>query len=185
LIEKGADGLNEHVLQPGQVSDPTVQGVSAHAESKTLEPSSASVSGAKTAQGNPYRYPPKRRGWTCFHCNETFTTWGSAEDHFGKTPDTQPGCLIKIRVGDERGLLMELRKAEARAEEMYQRARAAERESEMLAGENAALKDAAKAHSAHDLRMKLDSMEGRVITADALIKAILEKAPEVYAEVIG
>jgi hypothetical protein len=53
------------------------------------------------------------KGWQCFHCGEIFTTVGGASDHFGASPDKEPGCLIKIKVGDERGLLMELRKAES------------------------------------------------------------------------
>lgn len=58
--------------------------------------------------------------WTCFHCGETFTTVGSAVDHFGTTPNAKPGCLIarvplengtNTQIG--RGLLMALRAAEA------------------------------------------------------------------------
>lgn len=51
-------------------------------------------------------------GWQCFHCGEVFTTIGSAQDHFGADPSKKPGCMIKVAPGDERGLLMELRKAE-------------------------------------------------------------------------
>lgn len=57
-------------------------------------------------------YPMPKDGWVCFHCGERFTTPGSAKDHFGATPNVKPGCLIKIQLGDERGLLMELRKVE-------------------------------------------------------------------------
>jgi len=49
-------------------------------------------------------------GWQCFHCGEVFTTVGGAEDHFGGAPLALAGCQIKV--GAERGLLMELRKAE-------------------------------------------------------------------------
>lgn len=49
-------------------------------------------------------------GWQCFHCGEVFTTVGSAEDHFGGAQGALTGCQIKA--GEERGLLMELRKAE-------------------------------------------------------------------------
>jgi hypothetical protein len=56
-------------------------------------------------------YTMPEHGWTCFHCGETFTTPGSAEDHFGATPDRVPGCIIKA--GAERGLLMALRRTEA------------------------------------------------------------------------
>lgn len=59
---------------------------------------------------------PNLNSWTCFHCGETFTVWGAARDHFGATPDAMAGCLIRVQFGDERGLQMELRKAEARIE---------------------------------------------------------------------
>lgn len=55
-------------------------------------------------------YPKPEHGWTCFHCGETFTTPGSARDHFGFEPSADPACRIKI--GTERGLVMALRKAE-------------------------------------------------------------------------
>jgi hypothetical protein len=53
-----------------------------------------------------------KEGWTCFHCGEKFTTIGSAQDHFGETPGLGCGCLIKVQAGDERGLLMMLRKVQ-------------------------------------------------------------------------
>jgi hypothetical protein len=61
--------------------------------------------------GRGYAMP--RDGWTCFHCGETFDTWGSAQDHFGETQCSTPACQIKL--GDERGLVMELRKFEKQA----------------------------------------------------------------------
>jgi hypothetical protein len=42
--------------------------------------------------GRGYEMP--RDGWTCFHCGETFTTWGAARDHFGATPGDKAACLI-------------------------------------------------------------------------------------------
>lgn len=57
-------------------------------------------------------YPMPAHGWTCFHCGETFTTPGCARLHFGTTPDKQPGCVIKVALGGERGLLAALRKSE-------------------------------------------------------------------------
>lgn len=59
-----------------------------------------------------YQMPPN--GWTCFHCGETFTTVGAARIHFGADQSAQPGCMEKVAVGAERGLLMALRKAEER-----------------------------------------------------------------------
>jgi hypothetical protein len=58
-------------------------------------------------------YPAPIHGWCCFHCGENFTTAGSARDHFGGNIYDTPGCMIRVQVGEERGLLMALRKAEA------------------------------------------------------------------------
>ena len=60
------------------------------------------------AKDDTYQQP--EHGWTCFHCGDTFTTPGSARDHFGHDPGSATAC--KIKAGGERGLLMELRKAE-------------------------------------------------------------------------
>lgn len=66
----------------------------------------------------PDTYPAPAHGWTCFHCGETFpsdTMAGQrrARDHFGADPSRKPGCLIRIEHGDERGLLMKVRRLEA------------------------------------------------------------------------
>lgn len=50
--------------------------------------------------------------WTCFHCGETFTDVAAARTHFGAREDAQPGCLERVRLGAERGLLESLRAAE-------------------------------------------------------------------------
>ena len=57
-------------------------------------------------------------GWQCFHCGECFTSVGAAQDHFGAKPDAVPGCVLKVRLGEERGLLMGLRKIEAAYDEL-------------------------------------------------------------------
>lgn len=62
----------------------------------------------------PDTYEKPAHGWTCFHCGETFTTVGGARTHFGAAQTAEPGCLIRVSVGGERGLLMALRDAEAR-----------------------------------------------------------------------
>ena len=61
-------------------------------------------------------YKQPEHGWTCFHCGETFKKVGAARDHFGTQIDGLAGCQIKA--GEERGLLMALRKAEAEVEEL-------------------------------------------------------------------
>jgi hypothetical protein len=57
-------------------------------------------------------------GWQCFHCGEIFTTVGGARNHFGATPDAKPGCMVRVQIGDERGLQMELRKVEQQRDEL-------------------------------------------------------------------
>lgn len=57
-------------------------------------------------------YPRPTFGWTCYHCGETHLTPGGAADHFDASQDAEPGCMIRVKYGDERGLLMEFRKAE-------------------------------------------------------------------------
>ena len=55
-------------------------------------------------------------GWVCFHCGERFKTPGGAADHFGRRPSNTAGCLIKA--GEERGLLLEIRRLEAEVREL-------------------------------------------------------------------
>jgi len=57
-----------------------------------------------------YEAPP--HGWTCFHCGENFSTVGTARDHFGAAQNAEPGCMVRVSLGAERGLLMALRQAE-------------------------------------------------------------------------
>lgn len=76
-------------------------------------------------------YPQPADGWVCFHCGERFKTFGGAEDHFGARPGD--GLACKIKAGDERGLVMELRKVQAQMRELlndHNHALAAIRESE-------------------------------------------------------
>ena len=51
-------------------------------------------------------YEQPERGWTCFHCGETFKTFPSARDHFGHNPGRSPACIIKAGEG---GLLRQIR----------------------------------------------------------------------------
>lgn len=57
-------------------------------------------------------YPAPQHGWTCFHCGETFTRYGDAMLHFGRYPSATPACQLDV------GVLMDLRAAEARVEEL-------------------------------------------------------------------
>jgi hypothetical protein len=59
------------------------------------------------------------RSWTCFHCDETFTTVEDARNHFGFDIASDPACRIKI--GAERGLVAALRRAEQDAADAWAR----------------------------------------------------------------
>ena len=61
-------------------------------------------------------YPAPADGWLCFHCGERFTTPGSAADHFGGRPTDTAACRVKV--GEERGLVMALRRVEAELREL-------------------------------------------------------------------
>lgn len=116
-------------------------------------------------------------GWTCFHCGETFTTWVGARDHFGATPGDRAACLIKL--GDERGLVMELRKAEQRAEEQMERALQAERDLEhtqcivsSLSDSMHGFKPFQKCNSINEVFFVYDSMEGRALAAEEKLREL-------------
>ena len=110
-------------------------------------------------------------GWACFHCGERLPTVGSASDHFGGEPGALAACQIKA--GEERGLLMELRKAEASRDEWMNRALTSEGEIELLEGRIGSLTSAMQSYapfrqcrSINDVFFLFDSMEGRAIAAE-------------------
>lgn len=57
-------------------------------------------------QAETFNFPA--HGFTCFHCGDTFHSVKGAREHFGETPDEQPGCVLKLSHG-ERGLLAVIR----------------------------------------------------------------------------
>jgi hypothetical protein len=133
------------------------------------------MSEEKRYDGRGYEMP--RDGWTCFHCGETFMTWGSARDHFGRTPGDKAACLIKL--GDERGLVMELRKAEQRADEQLKRALQAERDLEAAQCQISSLSDSMhsfkpfqKCNSINQVFFVYDSMEGRALAAEEKLREL-------------
>lgn len=77
------------------------------------------VPGVVSNREPTYDRPP--RGWTCFHCGETFHSVGAAAEHFGAVPSATPGCLIRVQFGDERGLQTQLRAVELERDELQAR----------------------------------------------------------------
>jgi hypothetical protein len=105
-------------------------------------------------------------GWTCFHCGETFTTPGSARDHFGTHLYDKPGCLLKVEVGEERGLLMELRKAQAKIDELRSEQMTDRQFYWRLECDLQYWKPFRGCKSLQDVFNRYDSMEGRALAAE-------------------
>lgn len=112
-----------------------------------------------------------KQGYTCFHCGDRFTTVGAAQDHFGGTEGALAACRIKF--GDELGLVMELRKAEASRDEWMNRALRDESEIERLECRVQSLTDAMQSYkpfrecrSINDVFFLYDAMEGRALAAE-------------------
>lgn len=124
--------------------------------------------------------------WRCFHCDEVFRSRRAAWEHFG--PDQYceklpPACIDPLR-SDEKARLTELRDAQRYAFECEESAHSAEDRADDLARELDEYKALTKCSNVHELRMKLDSDLGRLVTAEALIEAVRDKAPEIYQEII-
>ena len=128
----------------------------------------------------------KRKSWRCFHCDEVFRSRKAAWAHFGDDSYCSkevPACIDPLRQ-DEKKRITDLREAQKYALDMENEARKHSDRVDDLEMELGEFKSLTKCRSVHDLRMTLDSAQGELITARELIKAVREKAPEVYAEII-
>lgn len=126
-------------------------------------------------------YTPPVHGWTCFHCGETFPSGTlddvhRARDHFGATPNAKPGCLLKIEPGEERALLMRVRRLE-RANEMLRQEieddlsrRFYSRLTSEIRGTAPAFKNCS---TLRDIFNLFDSTEGRALAAEERVSAML------------
>lgn len=129
----------------------------------------------------------KRKTWRCFHCNEVFRSRKAAWAHFGPDQDCEklpPACIDPLR-SDERARLTELREAQEYAFQCQESANRAEDRADELERELAEFKSITGCGSLHELRMWMDSQQGRVVTANALIEGFRARDPEIFAEVIG
>lgn len=62
-------------------------------------------------------YTAPKHGWTCYHCGQTFHVPAQAALHFG-SPNAKPGCMMRIKRGEESSLLYALRVAELERDEL-------------------------------------------------------------------
>lgn len=128
----------------------------------------------------------RRKQWRCFHCDEVFRSRKTAVAHFGLDDyegKDVPACVDPLR-HDEAGRLKELRDAQSYALRCQESANRAEDKNDDLERELDEFKRLTKCDTSHQLQMNLDSHQGELLTARALIEAVRTKAPEVYAEVI-
>lgn len=129
----------------------------------------------------------KRKQWRCFHCDEVFRSKKSAWDHFGPDDGCEklpPACIDPLR-HDEATRLKELREAQEYAFQCQEKANGAQDDNDDLRRELDEFKAITGCQSLHDLRMWMDSQQGRVVTANALIEGFRKAAPELADRIIG
>ena len=129
----------------------------------------------------------KAKRWRCFHCDEVFRSRKSAYAHFGPDQDCEklpPACIDPLRA-DEKARLTELREAQDYAFQCQESANSFEDKLEMAERELSEFRAITKCHSVHDLRMWMDSQQGRVVTANALIDGFRKVSPELAEQIIG
>ena len=128
----------------------------------------------------------KRKVWRCFHCDEVFRSRKRARLHFGGDEyevKEVPACIDPLRT-DEKARLDEVRNANEHALSCQRLATQADEQAEELSRTLDEFKRITSCKTTHELRMWMDTQQGRVVTADALIEAIRATAPSLYAEVI-
>lgn len=129
----------------------------------------------------------KRKVWRCFHCDEVFCSRKKAWAHFG--PDEgcdklPPACIDPLR-SDEKLRLTELREAQEYALHCQEAANRQDDRVDDLERELSEFKSITGCSGAHSLRMWMDSNQGRVVTANALIDGFRRANPELAAQIIG
>lgn len=114
-------------------------------------------------------YPAPRHGWICFHCGETFKTPEAAAEHFGTTPAETPECIDRA-TSSYQDLVRRTREAEhAMRRAIDERNRALD-EAEVATGTLTSIPHLFPgATSPRDAWNQFDSMQGRMIAAEAII----------------
>lgn len=135
----------------------------------------------------PTPRPKKKKSWRCFHCDEVFQSRKSAWAHFGPDQDCEklpPACIDPLR-SDEKSRLTELREAQQYAFNCQESANSASDKIDEVESTLDQFRKLTQCSGVHELRMKMDSEQGELLTARALIEAVRVKAPSIYTEIIG
>lgn len=124
--------------------------------------------------------------WRCFFCDEVFHSRKAAWLHFGDDGCEQdvPACVEPLRT-DEQARMNELREARSWAVERDRAAIRAEETIDQLNMEFDEFKAITGCANIHKLRMWVDSQNGRVATAEALIKGFKLRDASLAERIIG
>lgn len=121
--------------------------------------------------------PLRSHGWTCFHCGDTFKTPETAMEHFGPTPDVTPEC-VDLTTSSYQDLVRRTREAEHTMRRAIDERNRALDEAEVATGTLASIPHLFHgATSPRDAWNQFDSMQGRAITAEAIIAEADKLAP--------
>lgn len=142
------------------------------------------VTDAKHPDDTADTYPMPEHGWLCFHCGEHFpgTDKGlrQAERHFSNAPSLPPECLDAN--SPARKLARRARVAEAQAER-YRRER--DDANELCGAAEVRLADLKRKYgwsSTHNALMEFDSLQGRALVAELMVKYFEARYPGVVAK---
>jgi hypothetical protein len=105
-------------------------------------------------------------------------TPGSARDHFGGDPSKEPGCLLKVEHGDERGILMALRRKEDEIESLERALAETENDAYLYFVQSSTIKTL---FGSSGLRMGYDALEGRAMAAEAMLAVLTRWRPDLAA----
>lgn len=124
----------------------------------------------------------RRKTWRCFHCDEVFRSRKAAWAHFGPDQECEklpPACIDPLR-HDEKARLTELREAQEYAFQCQEKGNEVEDRADYLARELDEFKHITGCRNAQQLRMWVDSQQGRLAVAATIIsghKLITAKVP--------
>lgn len=129
----------------------------------------------------------RRKSWRCFHCDQVFRSRRAAFLHFGddayEAKDV-PACVDPLRT-DEVARMKELREAQAYTLRCQEAARIAEDKLDNVEREFAEFKAVAKCRTINELRDWMDTQQGRLVTAEALISGFRKADPALAERIIG
>ena len=131
--------------------------------------------------------PRDRKTWRCFHCDEVFRSKKQARLHFGGDEyegKQLPACIDPLRT-EEKARMDEVRKCQEYALQCQREGQQAEERTDELEYELKDFRHITGCSNTHELRMWMDSQQGRVVTANALIEGFRKAAPELLAQIVG